>query len=121
MAVPLYSYDLAYRGVIPERRILKLERDGLAKVVRKRTGGIVRAIMYKRPGEPEPTTVRDYMGTGYSFKHHLEDGHRPWALRPLTGHINRGDQSVEFHLAPACVRPIFMRVLLDCLVEGAAC
>ena len=98
MAVPLYSYDLAYRGVIPERRILKLERDGLAKVVRKRTGGIVRAIMYKRPGEPEPTTVRDYVGTGYSFKHHLEDGHRPWALRPLTGHINRGDGDGPVHL-----------------------
>lgn len=119
MAVPLYTYELEYRGTVPERRVLKLERDGLAKVVRHKKGRIARAIMYRRPDEPEATVLRDYMGTGYSFKHHLDDGHRPWALKPLTGHINRGDQSLEYHLAPDCVRPIFLRVLLDCLVESA--
>ena len=118
MTVPLYSYDLSFQGLVPERRILKLERDGLAKVVRHKKGRIARAVIHKRPGDPDPTTIRDYMGKGYSFKHHLDDGHRPWALKPLTGHVNRGDQSLEYHLAPGCVRPIFMRVLLDCLAPA---
>ncbi len=118
MTIPLYSYDLAFMGFAPERRVLRLERDGLAKVVRHKKGRIARAVMYKRPGQPEPTTVRDYLGKAYSFHHHLDDGHTPWALRPLTGHVHRGDQSIEYHLAPLSVRPIFMRVLLDCLAPA---
>jgi hypothetical protein len=109
MTVPLYSYDLSFRGFVPERRVLKLERDGLAKVIRKRKGDIARAVLYRRPGEPLPTSLRDYMGRGYSCKHYLDDGHRPWALMPLAGRIYRGDQSVEYHLAPASMRPIFLR------------
>ena len=115
MTVPLYSYDLAFLGDVPERYVLRLERDGLAKIIRKRTGSIARAVNYRRPGDPAPTTVREYMGTGYSCRHFLDDGHRPWALKPLAGRIYRGDQSVEFHLAPASMRPIFLRVLLDCI------
>jgi hypothetical protein len=118
MTVPLYSYDQAFQGFVQERRVLKLERDGLAKIVRHPKGRISRAVMYKRPGDPKPTTIRDYLGKGYSFKHHLDDGHRPWALRPLSGHVNHSDQGMEYHLAPECVRPIFLRVLLDCLVPA---
>ncbi len=118
MTIPLYAYDLSFRGLVPERWILKLERDGLAKVVRHKKGYIARAVLYKRPGEPESPTVRDYMGKGYSFKHHLDDGHRPWALRPLSGRAHRGDQNIEFNLAPDSVRPIFLRVLLDCLAPA---
>jgi hypothetical protein len=118
MTIPLYSYDLLFLGLAPERRVLKLERDGLAKIVRHKKGRIARAVMHKRPGDPEPTTVRDYLGKGYSFKHHLDDGHRPWALKPLTGHVSRQDQSMELHLAPARLRPIFLRVLLDCLAPA---
>ncbi len=119
MTIPLYSHDLAFQGVVPERRILKLERDGIAKVVRHKKGRIARAVLYKRPGDPSPTTVRDYLGKSYSFKHRLDDGHRPWALKPLTGHIHRGDQSFELHLAPASLRPVFLRVLLDCIAPAA--
>jgi hypothetical protein len=119
VTIPLYAYDLSFHGLVPQRRILKLERDGLAKVVRHKKGRIARAIMYKRPGDPERSTVRDYLGTGYSFKHHLDDGHRPWALKPLTGHVTRSDQNLEYHLAPENIRPIFLRVLLDCLRPAA--
>lgn len=112
---PLYSYDLVYQGVVPERRLLKLERDGLAKVIRNRTGHVTRAVLRKRPGDPEPTKIQDYMGQGYSFKHHLNDGHRPWALKPLGHRFSRTDQSIEYHLAPVAARPIFLAVLLDCL------
>lgn len=114
MAVPLYSYDLAFQGLIPERRVMKLERAGLVKVVRHKKGHIARAVMYSRPNEPLPTTVRDYLGKG----HHLEDGHRPWALKPLTGRVVKRDQNLEYHLAPESLRPIFVRVLLDCLVTA---
>ena len=62
MTVPLYSYDLAFLGDVPERFVLRLERDGLAKVIRQRTGDIARAIRYRRPGDPAATTLRDYHG-----------------------------------------------------------
>ena len=70
-------------GFVPERRVIKLEFDGLAKVVRHKKGRIARAVMYKRPGDPVPTTLRDHMGKAYSFRQHLDDGHRPWAMKPL--------------------------------------
>jgi len=120
MHIPLYSYVLEFHGFIPERRALKLERDGLAKIVRKRKGRIARVVMHQRPGDPNPASVRDYAGKGYSFKHHLDDGHRPWALKPLAGRVSRHDQNVEYHLAPESLRPIFTRVLLDCLAPAAA-
>lgn len=118
MTVPLYSYDLSFQGFAPERQILRLERDGLAKVVRHKKGRIARAVMHKRAGDPNATTVRDYLGTGYSFKQNLDDGHRPWALKPLSGRISHKDQSIEYHLAPESLRPIFIRVLLDCIVPA---
>ena len=120
MQFPLYSYDLVYQGVVPERRLLKLERDGLAKVIRSRTGHIRRAVLRKRPGDPRPTTVENYMGQGYSFKHHLSDGHRPWALKPLGHRFSKTDQSIEYHLAPESTRPIFLAVLLACLSPADA-
>ena len=119
MTVPLYSYDSAFLGLVRERSILRLERDGLAKIIRQRTGRIARAVMYKRPGDPAATTVRDYMGKGYSFQQDLDDGHRPWALKPLSGYVSRRDANPDYHLAPESVRPIFIRVLLDCMVPAA--
>lgn len=117
MAVPLYTYDLEYRGTIPDRSALRLERDGQAKIVRHKKGRMARAIMCKRPGDPRPTTLRDHMGQAYSYRHELDDGHQPWALRPL-GHRIKTDQSFEYNLAPESVRPIFMRVLLDCVAPA---
>jgi hypothetical protein len=42
MTIPLYSYDLAFQGMIPERTALRMERDGQAKLVRHKKGGIAR-------------------------------------------------------------------------------
>ena len=53
---------------------------------------------------------RDYQGQAYSFEQTLDDGHECWKLRPLQG--GNSDST----LAPAEVRPIFMAVVLDCLV-----
>ena len=119
VTVPLYSHDLSFEAFVPEREALKLERGGLAKLVRKRNGCVARAIKHKRPGDPDPMKPRDYLGKNYSFNHHLEDGHRPWTLKPLTGKINPRDNNIEYHLAPSNLRPIFVRVLLDCVVKAA--
>jgi hypothetical protein len=123
MTVPLYSCDQEFQGHIPERYALKLEAHGVAQLVRQKggvkKGAIRRVVMRRRPGDPKPTVLRDYLGQGYSYKHHLDDGHRPWALKPLGGKVSRRDQNIEFNLAPGCTRPIFLRVLLDCLVRAA--
>ncbi len=118
MTVPLYSYEREFQGYIPERYALKLERDGIANLVRHKKGSINRAVLHRRPGDPKPTVLRDYQGQAYSYRHELDDGHRPWSLRPLGQRIKL-DQSAEYNLAPAETRPIFLRILLDCMVEAA--
>ncbi len=115
MTIPLYSHEQEFQGYVPERYALKLECNGVAKLVRPKNGSINRALLRRRPGDPKPTSLRDHMGQAYSYRHELDDGQRPWALRPL-GHRTRHDQSHEYNLAPQSTRPIFMRVLLDCLV-----
>ena len=38
MTVPLYSYEDEFQGHIPERYALKLEREGVARLVRQKGG-----------------------------------------------------------------------------------
>jgi len=124
MTVPLYSYENEFQGYIPERYALKLEREGVALLVRQkggvRKGAIRRIRLYRRPGDPKPTALRDYVGKAYSWEPPLDDGHQSWALCPLVGHVARNDHSHEYHLAPPSLRPIFIRVLLDCMATRAA-
>jgi hypothetical protein len=51
----------------------------------------------------------DYLGTCYSVKQPLSDGHSCWRLRSL------GGRQSETDLAPEEVRPVFLQVVLDCL------
>ena len=108
MPVPLYASDLSLLDLISDKRALRLESRGLAKVVRHK-GHINRVIFYRGPDDPRPTTVRDYQGTAYSLEQPLDDGHHCWKLRPLQGGRS------ESTLAPPEVRPIFMRVVLGCM------
>jgi hypothetical protein len=112
MPIPLYSHDFAILDFISGKRALRLETAGLAKLVRRK-GHLNRVVLYRRPGDPHPTTVRQYMGTGYSFEQPLSDGHHCWKLRSLQG------GRAESLLAPPEVRPIFLRVLLDCMAPAA--
>ena len=84
--------------------------------MRHRKGTINRVILHRMPGEPAPMKNTDYMGKSYLFAQKLDDGHRCWRLKSLVG-----DRS-ETNVAPEEVRPIFLRVLLDCLApaEGIA-
>lgn len=88
MTVPLYSYEQEFQGYIPERYALKLEANGVAQLVRQKgglhKGAIRRVVMHRRPGDPKPTTLRDHLGKAYSWEQPLDDGHQPWALRPLS-------------------------------------
>ena len=40
-------------------------------------------------------------------------------IETLVGRVSKHDQGREYHLAPASLRPIFLRVLLDCMVPAA--
>ena len=110
--IPFYSYDGSYLDHITVKRAARLENNGLAKVVRHRKGHINRVILLRGKDDPHPTTPGDYLGKQYSFRQHLKDGQRPWKLRPLQGGKSETD------LAPEELRPIFIRVLLDCLAQA---
>ncbi len=112
--IPFYSYDGSYIDHIAIRRAERLEAMGRAKIVRHRKGHVNRAVLLRGKDESPATNVRDYVGQAYSFHQLLPDGHRPWKLRPLQGGRS------EVNLAPTSVRPIFIRVLLDCLVRSKA-
>lgn len=107
--IPFYSYDGSYLDHITVKRAARLEDKGVAKVVRHKKGHINRVILLRGKDDPRPTTARDYLGKRYSFRQPLKDGQRPWKLRPLQGGRSETD------LAPEELRPIFIRVLLDCL------
>jgi hypothetical protein len=107
--VPLYAADCSFIDLINERRALRLESAGLATVIRNQ-GHLKRVVLLRRAGDPRPTSVRDYRGQSYSFEQPLSDGHFCWRFRPLQGGRS------ETMLAPPEVRPIFLRVLLDCMV-----
>jgi hypothetical protein len=111
--IPFYSYDGSYIDHIAIKRAERLESLGRAKIVRHRKGHVNRAVLLRGPAEPHTTRARDYVGQAYSLQQPLPDGHRPWKLRPLQG----GRSEVD--LAPDSVRPIFIRVLLDCLASAA--
>ena len=102
--IALYTADGELSDWIPEQRLAKLQVAGLiARVVRHRKGHINRAILFRRPGEATGVELKDYLGTRYSYREHLENGYIAWALKRL----GRGNE----------LRPIFFRVVADCLVN----
>jgi hypothetical protein len=110
-SIALYSYDGKYLEHITVKRAMHLEGIGRVTIVRHKKGYLNRVILLRGEGDPPTTHLRDYMGQSYSFRQPLPDGLHVWKLRPLQG--GRSDTN----LAPADVRPIFLRVLLDCLVQ----
>jgi hypothetical protein len=110
--IPLYSFDGALVQCITPERLKRLEGLGRVRaVVRRRSGQIARVMLHRLPGDPQPSRPEDYIGTRYSFRQQFSDGHRCWRLRAL------GDKPSETQLAPEEVRPIFLRVLLECVKQ----
>lgn len=110
--IALYTADGELKEFISEQRLARLEALGrIARIVRHRKGHINRAIQVRLPGEGRAMRDTAYMGAAYSYKQALTGGHRCWRLRAL------GDRASETDLAPEEVRPIFLRVVTDCLVK----
>jgi hypothetical protein len=114
--IAVYNYDGELVQWMDEKRLQRLIDCGrVARVVKNRVGRIKRATLHRMADEPKPSTLRDYMGTKYSFREHLVNGHRCYRLRGL------GDNPrAEHDLAPEEVRPIFLRVVTDCLSNGGS-
>jgi len=109
--IAVYNCDGALVQWIDEKRLARLVASGnVARVHKRRSGRISRVNLHQRPGESRPSFLSDYVGTKYSFRQHLADGHYCFRLRPLGD-----DPREERDLAPDEVRPIFMRVVLDCM------
>ncbi len=112
--IAVYSYDGELVQWMDEKRLQRLVDCGrVSRIVRNRLGRIKRATLHRMAGEPRPSSLQDYLGTKYSFRQALSEGHRCYRLRGL------GDNPrAERDLAPDVVRPIFLRVLLDCLAAS---
>jgi len=109
--IPLYSYDGQLLQWVDAKRLDRLiGLDRVSRVVKHRKGRVARAILRHTPGEPKPSFLSDYLGTKYCLRQRLQDGHRCFRLRPL-----KERDADEHNLAPDEVRPIFLRMLLDCL------
>ena len=110
--IPIFTCDGVRCDQISLERLAVLQGLGrIARVVTHRKGYINRAYLLPMPGEPKPSTLRDYTGTKYSFRQRLANGHVAYRLRSL----GESAYASESNLAPDSVRPIFQRVLLDCM------
>ncbi len=105
--IALYTADGQLCDHITQQRLARLQAANLiARVVRHRKGHVNRAVMFRRPGETKASSLRDYLGTQYSFREHLDSGHVAWKLKPL----GKGDE----------LRPIFMQVVTGCMANGGS-
>jgi hypothetical protein len=112
--IPIYNCDGELVEMIDAARLARLDEMGrVRKTVRRRTGRPVRAFLFRMPGEPKQTLLRDCLGTKYSWQQRLDDGNRCFRLRSLSN-----NRHAEVDLAPLDVRAIFLRVLTDCLVPA---
>jgi hypothetical protein len=110
--IPLFSCDGVRVDYITLARLAVLQELGrIARVVAHKKGIIGRAYLTRLHSEPRPTTIRNYMGTPYGFRQRLSDGHVAYRLRALGDHPFGSERD----LAPDCTRPIFLRVVLDCM------
>ncbi|MBI4890937.1 MAG: hypothetical protein HY821_09965 [Acidobacteria bacterium] len=102
--IPLYKAVGELCDRITPARMARLEKLDLIQIVRHKKGHVSRRIVRQRPGHPPPARLTDYIGTRYSFREHLENGHICWRLRRL---------GREHEL-----RPIFLQVVTGCLARS---
>ena len=81
--IPLYTPDGELCNWITEPHMLRLERLDLITVVRHKKGRVSRCTFRRRPGDPLPVPLAGYLGTRYSFRQHLRDGHYLWTHKRL--------------------------------------
>jgi hypothetical protein len=114
--IPLFSCDGVRMDRINLARLAVLQELGrISRLVIHRKGYINGAFLTRLLSEPRPTTLGSYAGTRYGFRQRLSDGHVTYRLRALGDH----PFGSEYDLAPDSTRPIFLRVLLDCMERPA--
>jgi hypothetical protein len=110
--IPLFSCDGVRVDRISLARLAVLQELGrISRLVTHRKGYINGAFLTRLHSEPRPTTLGSYAGTLYGFRQRLSDGHVAYRLRALGDHPFGSERD----LAPDCTRPIFLRVVLDCM------
>ena len=101
--IALYNADGHLLEWIDQRRFERLQGVGMiSRVVRRGNKAVCRAYLFARKGEGRALDAHDYLGTRYSYRERLDDGHRAWTLRKL----GDGDD----------VRQAFQQVRNECTV-----
>ena len=98
--IPLYSAENELRDWITPQRAERLEAVGIARVVRHKKGFVNRCVLHRRPCDPRPIRLSDYLGTRYSYLERLDSGRLVWALRKLRE--NEGVPAAFLQLITEC-------------------
>jgi hypothetical protein len=101
--IPMYAADgrpLGFRSIESARRLIG---NGFVEAVYGRKGHL-KALHSKQPDGASAITPQVRGGTRYSFREHFDSGTVAWKLKRL----GKGDD----------LRPIFMKVVTDCLVRS---
>jgi len=110
--IAVYSADGELLHWIDEKRLRRLAECGrIARVVKTGRDGSSTRQCTRCPARRGHRSCPTTRARSYCFRQHLEDNHRCHRLRSLGD--NRNDD--EHYLSPEEVRPIFLRVVLDCL------
>lgn len=65
---------------------VKMIGEGRVSRVRHNRDGTIRSIwMFRTASDPTQLSIRSYMGTAYTYRDRLPEGHRCWAMRRLAG------------------------------------
>lgn len=110
--IAVYSADGELLHWIDEKRLRRLAECGrIARVVKTGRDGSSARHCTRCPARRGHRSCPTTRARSYCFRQHLEDNHRCHRFRSLGD--NRNDD--EHYLSPEEVRPIFLRVVLDCL------
>ncbi len=105
--IPYYGTDNRLQDWITPERAIKMQRTGMVRAIRTGKGEIVRCIRLRHKEEAKQPTVTSYRGQKYSFREPLANiPAGVWRFKKL----GRGSE----------LRPVFVKVLTDCLVQEGA-
>jgi hypothetical protein len=103
--IPLYDAAGMFCGARTLKSIHALIAVERITVHRDRKGNIRRAFMRRHDGKTSVLQTA-YLGTKYSYREHLRDGHSCFNLRKLGGNNADGADYL---------RPIFLNVVTSCM------
>ena len=111
--VPFYDLSGNIEQIMSLKGVEGLYAGGLATLVRNRKGVIVRAYR-TTVSRKANLTLKPYLGTSYSYRELLATGDHCSDLRRIGRKKRFGENDLQY--APEFLRPVFLRVVTDCLV-----